>query len=61
MIDMVVCYRLTLVITNFPIHMKNIFFNVPRSIQKSEYSPLDQFYCHKVQNNLPSKQICEYL
>ena len=52
---------LTLVITNLPIHMKIIFFSKYISIQKSEYSPLDQFYCHKVQNNLPSKQICEYL
>ena len=61
--QMVNCFRelLTLVITNFTIHMKNFFFKVHRSIQKSEYSPLDQFYCHKVQNYLPSKQICEYL
>ena len=42
--------------------MKNFFLKYEgRSIQKIEYSPLDQFYCHKVQSNLPSKQICEYL
>ena len=62
--EMVDCYRkfLTLIITNFPVHMKNFFLKYEgRSIQKIEYSPLDQFYCHKVQSNLPSKQICEYL